>query len=219
MRYQSQDRVWTMCHVIAELSCTPRTLRTRDPRAPSASAVLVPLHMLLRYDYLAGSLGGGVPLVPVRSACTRHRIPVIPVPVRIRGRSPGRTADSSLCLFATARTRAVTMVLPVRIRRWSPSRTTDSWASLSPSPDSSLPFSSFRPVLQALGFPSLRLSWPLHGEAKSIGNAARPNSAGNGYRERSLLDFLQKQPLDVLHPIRFPVLSLALLGSLDRDRP
>ena len=203
---------------MAELSCTPRTLRTRDPRPPSASAVLVPLHWLFRYDYLAGSFGGGVPLVPDRSACTRHRTPAIPVPVRIRGRSPGRTTDSWF-LFATARTRAVTMVLPVRIRRWSPSRTADSWASLSLSPDSSYPSSSLRPVLQALSFPSLRLSWPLHGEAESIGDAARPNSAGNGYRDRFLLDFLQEQTLDVLHHIRFPVLSLALLGSLDRDGP
>jgi hypothetical protein len=111
--------------------CVPGT-----PEPPSASAVLVPLHMLLRYDYLAGSLGGGVPLVPDRSACTRYRIPAIPVPVRIRGRSPGRAADSWF-LFAPVRTRAVTMPLPVRIRGWSPSRTAGSWASLSLSPDSS----------------------------------------------------------------------------------
>ena len=193
--------------------CVPGT-----PEPPSASAVLVPLHMLLRYDYLAGSLGGGVPLVPDRSACTRHRIPAIPVPVRIRGRSPGRTADSWF-LFATARTRAVIMPLPVRIRGWSPSRAEVGWTSLSLSPDSSYPFSSLRPVLQALSFPSLRLSWPLHGEVESIGDAARPNSAGNGYRDRFLLAFLQEQTLDVLHHIRFPVLFLALLGSLDRDGP
>jgi hypothetical protein len=103
--------------------CVPGT-----PEPPSASAVLVPLHMLLRYDYLAGSLGGGFPLVPDRSACTRYRIPAIPVPVRIRGRSPGRAADSWF-LFAPVRTRAVTMLLPVRIRGWSPSRAEGSWAS------------------------------------------------------------------------------------------
>ena len=114
------------CCVMAELNCTPRTLRTRDPRPPSASAVLVPLHWLFRYDYLAGSLGGGGPLLPDRSACTRHLIPALPVPVRIRGQSPGRTTDSWF-LFATARTRAFTMVLPVRIRSWSSSRTTGSW--------------------------------------------------------------------------------------------
>jgi hypothetical protein len=132
---------------MAEFSCTPRTLRTRDPRPPSASAVLVPLHWLFRYDYLAGSLGGGVPLVPDRSACTRHLIPALPVPVRIRGRSPGRTADSWF-LFATARTRAVTMVLPVRIRRWSPSRTADSWASfvLSQTPNITLHSTPYCPM-------------------------------------------------------------------------
>ena len=108
------------------------------PEPPSASAVLVPLHWLLRYDYLAGSPGGGVPLVPDRSACTRYRIPAIPVPVRIRGRSPGRAADSWF-LFAPVRTRTVIMLLPVRIRGWSPSRAEGCWASLSLSPDSSFP--------------------------------------------------------------------------------
>ena len=73
---------------MAVLNCTPRTLRTRDSRPPSASAVLVPLHWPFRYDYLAGSLGGGGPLVPDRSARTRNLIPALPVPVRIRGWSP-----------------------------------------------------------------------------------------------------------------------------------
>ena len=138
---------------MAELNCTPRTLRTRDPRPPSAPAVLVPLHWLFRYDYLACSFGGGGPLVPDRSACTRHLIPALPVPVRIRGRSPGRTADSWL-LFATARTRAFTMVLPVRIRSWLSSRTEERRLQLSLSPHSSLPFSSLKPVLQALNLPT-----------------------------------------------------------------
>ena len=111
---------------MAMLNCTPRTLRTRDSRPPSASAVLVHLHWHFRYDYLAGSLGGCGPLVPDRSAGTRNLIPALPVPVRIRGWSPWRPADSWL-LFATACTRASPMILPVRIRSWLSSRTEGRW--------------------------------------------------------------------------------------------